>query len=95
MYNVRSSRICKLLCIFLFALPFSMGMVTQVSAYSDTAQTAATSSSVSVSKPGVPPPPSDIQLDSRLPVQTVGSQSGFSNINAKFGSRFDFGKSDL
>ncbi len=90
MYNVQSSRICKLLSTFLFALLLSMGVVTQVSAYNDTTQTVATSSSVSVSKSGVPPPPSDIQLDSRLPVQTVGSQIGFSNINAKFGSRFDF-----
>lgn len=37
-----------------------------------------------------PPPPTDIQLDSRLPVQTVAKNSGFANFNAKFGSRFDF-----
>jgi hypothetical protein len=89
-YSVRFLPICKLLCISLFVMLLSMSMVTQVSAYSDTAQTAATSSSVSASQQTVPPPPSDIQLDSRLPMQTVGSQSGFANINAKFGSRFDF-----
>jgi hypothetical protein len=37
-----------------------------------------------------PPPPSDIALDSRLPVQTVSKNSNFANLNAKFGSRFDF-----
>ncbi len=34
--------------------------------------------------------PSTLRLDDRLPVQTVSQQSNFTNINAKFGSRFDF-----
>lgn len=38
----------------------------------------------------VPPPPTDIQLDSRLPVQTLQNHAGFTNTNAKFGSRLDF-----
>jgi hypothetical protein len=37
-----------------------------------------------------PPPPTDLQLDSRLPVQTVAQNSSFANVNATFGSRFDF-----
>jgi hypothetical protein len=31
-----------------------------------------------------------LRLDDRLPVQTLSQQSNFTNINAKFGSRFDF-----
>jgi hypothetical protein len=31
-----------------------------------------------------------IQLDSRLPVQTFSNSSNFNDVNAKFGSRFDF-----
>jgi hypothetical protein len=38
----------------------------------------------------VPTAPSTLRLDDRLPVQTVSQQSNFTNINAKFGSRFDF-----
>jgi hypothetical protein len=34
--------------------------------------------------------PAPVRLDSRLPVQTMRSDSGFTNINATFGSRFDF-----
>ena len=34
--------------------------------------------------------PKDIQLDSRLPLQTLSSQAHFTNMNAKFGSRFNF-----
>ena len=34
--------------------------------------------------------PKDIQLDSRLPLQTLSSQAHFTNINAKFGSRLNF-----
>jgi hypothetical protein len=37
-----------------------------------------------------PPAPSDIKLDSRLPEQTFSPDNQFTNINAKFGSRFDF-----
>ena len=35
-------------------------------------------------------PPGKLQLDSRLPVQTVNAKSAPNNVNAKFGSRFDF-----
>lgn len=34
--------------------------------------------------------PPTIQLDAHIPVQTVKAQSQFTNINAKFGSRFNF-----
>ena len=34
--------------------------------------------------------PSTLQLDSRIPIQTLKAQSQFTNINTKFGSRFDF-----
>lgn len=37
-----------------------------------------------------PAPPDDIQLDNRLPVQTLEGQNHFLNLNAKFGSRLDF-----
>ncbi|QBD80494.1 hypothetical protein EPA93_32780 [Ktedonosporobacter rubrisoli] len=37
-----------------------------------------------------PAQPGDIVLDSRLPVQTVRANSSFFNVNAKFGSRFNF-----
>ncbi len=45
---------------------------------------------VTTTTPVAPPPPADIQLDSRLPIQTVSKDSSFANMNAKFGSRFDF-----
>ncbi len=34
--------------------------------------------------------PGKLQLDSRLPVLTYNGNSNFNNVNAKFGSRFDF-----
>jgi len=34
--------------------------------------------------------PDDIALDTRLPVQSVAQQSSFINVNATFGSRFNF-----
>ncbi len=34
--------------------------------------------------------PAMLQLDNRLPVQTFSNNSGFNDLNAKFGSRFDF-----
>ncbi|GAC1618682.1 MAG: hypothetical protein NVS4B11_09050 [Ktedonobacteraceae bacterium] len=34
--------------------------------------------------------PPVLQLDQRIPVQTIEGQSHFTNINAKFGSRFNF-----
>ncbi len=34
--------------------------------------------------------PPTLQLDSRIPTQTLKAQSQFTNINTKFGSRFDF-----
>ncbi len=37
-----------------------------------------------------PPAPPDIRLDNRLPSQTVSENTAFTNVNAKFGSRFDF-----
>lgn len=37
-----------------------------------------------------PTTPQMVHLDDRLPVQTLNQQSNFTNINAKFGSRFDF-----
>ncbi len=37
-----------------------------------------------------PPAPTDIQLDPRLPVQTYVANTKFANVNATFGSRFDF-----
>ncbi len=37
-----------------------------------------------------PPAPGDIRLDNRLPQQTVIDNATFTNVNAKFGSRFDF-----
>jgi Glycosyl hydrolase family 52 len=36
------------------------------------------------------PAPGDIRLDSRLPLQTMSDNAAFTNVNAKFGSRFDF-----
>src|SRR5579871_2443314 len=37
-----------------------------------------------------PTTPQMVRLDKHLPVQTLSQQSNFTNINAKFGSRFDF-----
>lgn len=37
-----------------------------------------------------PPPPGDIQLDSRLPIQTLAHDASFANLNTTFGSRFNF-----
>jgi len=37
-----------------------------------------------------PPAPGDIRLDSRLPWQTASQNATFTNVNATFGSRFDF-----
>ncbi|GAC1456550.1 MAG: hypothetical protein PVS3B3_26790 [Ktedonobacteraceae bacterium] len=34
--------------------------------------------------------PATLQLDRRIPIQTIKAQSKFININAKFGSRFNF-----
>jgi hypothetical protein len=41
-------------------------------------------------RPATPPPPGDIQLDSRIPAQTIAHDAGFANLNTTFGSRFDF-----
>jgi Glycosyl hydrolase family 52 len=35
-------------------------------------------------------PPAKLQLDSRLPIQTINGTTIANNVNAKFGSRFDF-----
>ncbi|MGH2497898.1 MAG: glycoside hydrolase family 52 protein [Ktedonobacteraceae bacterium] len=35
-------------------------------------------------------PPGELQLDSRLPAQPVNGTNAANNVNAKFGSRFDF-----
>ena len=37
-----------------------------------------------------PTVPGKLQLDSRLPAQTFNANSSSNNVNAKFGSRFDF-----
>ena len=36
------------------------------------------------------PPTGKLQLDSRLPVQSINDATSANNVNAKFGSRFDF-----
>jgi hypothetical protein len=72
--------------LFLFQVLFA-----QASAAIEYADTASTLSQQAQSQfPSSPPPPSDVQLDSRLPVQTLSEHAGFANMNAKFGSRFDF-----
>ena len=52
-----------------------------------TAQASPQHLSVPQASASIPP---TIQLDGRIPVQTVKAQSQFTNINAKFGSRFNF-----
>lgn len=37
-----------------------------------------------------PAPPGELRLDSRLPSQAIATNSVSNNVNAKFGSRFDF-----
>lgn len=48
------------------------------------------SASTHLSLDVTPTLPGQIALDSRLPVQTISANSGANNVNAKFGSRFDF-----
>lgn len=81
MHHLRSLLACAFLCIT------GTVLLSQVLASSSVAAFAHTAIGPDVH---LSPPANDIVLDSRLPVQAVSSHSNFSNINAKFGSRFDF-----
>src|SRR5258708_23787691 len=76
----------KVLCIILFMFVFSQIFYSGASASIQHIHTTFIPSSA----PGIAPPPSDIRLDSRLPAQSFSTYAGFNNINAKFGSRFNF-----
>ncbi|MBV9690866.1 MAG: hypothetical protein JO202_14305 [Ktedonobacteraceae bacterium] len=82
MRHLRPLLACTFLCITGLVLLCSQGLsFSSVAASVHTAM---------IAEGHLPPPANSIVLDSRLPVQTVSSQSNFSNVNAKFGSRFDF-----
>ena len=81
MHHLRPLLACALLCVT------GLVLLSQVFPFSSAAMSIHTTTLADVQ---LSPPASGIVLDSRLPVQTVSSQSNFSNVNAKFGSRFDF-----
>src|SRR5579863_5374608 len=75
----------------LFSLLFSQLLFAQASPAIQYVSTPSILSRQTASQcPSSPAPPSGIQLDRRLPVQTLSEHAGFANVNAKFGSRFDF-----
>jgi len=69
--------------IFLCGIVIMSWLLFQLQAANAAANTAS-SALVPASAPG------QLQLDSRLPVQTYNGTSAANNVNAKFGSRFDF-----
>lgn len=79
------SSVSGVILIILFLLLFA-GISTRLVLASTSGQMQQTHTMLSQAQPPSP----DIQLDSRLPVQTLASHAGFSTISAKFGSRFDF-----
>jgi hypothetical protein len=81
--RLRSLLMFLILCIVLCAVVSSQVLETR----------AATFTLLALVRPhtsAAPPAPSDIRLDSRLPVQTLRSDAHFTNYNVTFGSRFDF-----
>ena len=67
-----------ILCVFMLSQITYAHTYTPVSSQ-QTAQRQSTSSTEA---------PSAIQLDRNIPIQTIKAQNKFTNINAKFGSRF-------
>lgn len=72
-----------LVCVYILSQIIYAHTYVQASLH----QTAQHITHVSSSSTETPP---SIQLDKRIPTQTVKAQSRFTNINAKFGSRFNF-----
>lgn len=89
MFSLHPRHICKLICIALclVALVQLVSLLPAARADATTTTLHATSTSA---KPKAPPDPADIRIDKRLPMQTANKDSTFSNVNVKFGSRFDF-----
>ncbi|HCI81258.1 MAG TPA: hypothetical protein DHW02_16390 [Ktedonobacter sp.] len=77
----RALRIISLLIFFLLLVTPVIIVQGYVHAYAPL-QTSQTTASLHV--------PDDIALDTHLPVQSVAHQSSFTNVNATFGSRFNF-----
>lgn len=86
-------RVVIVLCLLLLASGTVLVPSTHLQASSFARAYAADDASGNASRrsdPAQPPAPGDITLDSRLPVQTFSDNAAFDNVNAKFGSRFDF-----
>ncbi len=90
MCNVRLTRTMRtFLCIMVSVLVLSLVISAYTYAYVSTVSNTSRQAQ-RLSPHSSPPAPGDIRLDERLPIQTVAAQGNFTNINAKFGSRFNF-----